>query len=123
MPPPPPSSSIIATHYLLIQRSPMINQRTKIKGEKDTFYELTTAENGQKALELLGLVEGQYSKSTRETNINLIITDYCMPGMTGNDLLKRVKGSSNLKEIHVVIVSSENVPTRIKKYKVLKNFC
>nr|XP_009760917.1 PREDICTED: two-component response regulator ARR17-like [Nicotiana sylvestris]XP_016454909.1 PREDICTED: two-component response regulator ARR17-like [Nicotiana tabacum] len=85
--------------------------------------QVTTAENGQKALELLGLVEGQYSKSTRETNINLIITDYCMPGMTGNDLLKRVKGSSNLKEIHVVIVSSENVPTRIKKYKVLKNFC
>ncbi|OIT26217.1 two-component response regulator orr4 [Nicotiana attenuata] len=39
-----------------------------------------------------------------------------MPGMTGNDLLKRVKGSSNLKEIHVVIVSSENVPTQIKKY-------
>ncbi|XP_059291477.1 two-component response regulator ARR17-like isoform X1 [Lycium ferocissimum] len=67
-------------------------------------------------MESLDLVEGQYSNSTRETNINLIITDYCMPGMTGYDLLKRVKGSSNLKEIPVVIVSSENVPTRIKKY-------
>ncbi|XP_059291478.1 two-component response regulator ARR17-like isoform X2 [Lycium ferocissimum] len=66
-------------------------------------------------MESLDLVEGQYSNSTRETNINLIITDYCMPGMTGYDLLKRVKGSSNLKEIPVVIVSSENVPTRIKK--------
>nr|GMD69194.1 two-component response regulator ARR17 [Ipomoea batatas] len=51
----------------------------------------------------------------QQSKVNLIITDYCMPGMTGYDLLKRVKGSSDLKEIPVVIVSSENVPTRIKK--------
>ncbi|XP_049352611.1 two-component response regulator ORR4-like [Solanum verrucosum] len=44
-----------------------------------------------------------------ETNTNLIITDYCISRMTGYDLLKRVKGSSNLREIPVVIVSSENV--------------
>ena len=27
----------------------------------------------------------------QEVEINLIITDYCMPGITGYDLLKRVK--------------------------------
>ena len=27
----------------------------------------------------------------QEVEINLIITDYCMPGMTGYDLLKKVK--------------------------------
>jgi len=27
----------------------------------------------------------------QEIDVNLIITDYCMPGMTGYDLLKRVK--------------------------------
>lgn len=88
--------------------------------------------------------------------MNLIITDYCMPGMTGYDLLKRVKvrfaerlkfllfpclgvhkyswstttagvkfcsflanfgiqGSSSLKDIPVVIMSSENVPARINR--------
>ena len=89
--------------------------------------------------------------------MNLIITDYCMPGMTGYDLLKRVKvrglklnsftlfglsipliilvhgpprsknlissslansgmqGSSSLKDIPVVIMSSENVPARISR--------
>ena len=26
-----------------------------------------------------------------EVNVNLIITDYCMPGMTGYDLLKKIK--------------------------------
>ena len=47
--------------------------------------------------------------------MNLIITDYCMPGMTGYDLLRRVKGSSSLKDIPVVIMSSENVPARISR--------
>jgi two-component response regulator (ARR-A family) len=51
----------------------------------------------------------------QEIDVNLIITDYCMPGMTGYDLLKRVKGSSSLKDIPVVIMSSENVPARINR--------
>ncbi|KAH7442251.1 hypothetical protein KP509_03G078600 [Ceratopteris richardii] len=38
-----------------------------------------------------------------------------MPGMTGYDLLKRVKETSALKEIPVVIMSSENVPNRIQR--------
>ncbi|XP_015158437.1 two-component response regulator ORR4-like [Solanum tuberosum] len=61
----------------------------------------------------------------QETNTNLIITDYCISRMTGYDLLKRVKGSSNLKEIPVVIVSSENVlpESRSAWKKVLKNLC
>ncbi|RVX22595.1 Two-component response regulator ORR4 [Vitis vinifera] len=44
--------------------------------------------------------------------VNLIMTDYCMPGMSGYDLLKRVKGSS-WKDVPVVVMSSENVPSRI----------
>jgi len=90
----------------------------------------------------------------QEIDVNLIITDYCMPGMTGYDLLRRVKvrfahglkflsrpcsglhklimvhtrvkfsslladfgiqGSSSLKDIPVVIMSSENVPARINR--------
>lgn len=46
--------------------------------------------------------------------MNLIITDYCMPGMTGYDLLKRIKESS-FRDIPVVIMSSENVPSRINR--------
>jgi hypothetical protein len=36
-----------------------------------------------------------------------------VPGMTGYELLKRVKESVALRDILVVIMSSENVPTRI----------
>ncbi|XAR60821.1 hypothetical protein NMG60_11034341 [Bertholletia excelsa] len=77
---------------------------------------VTTAENGQRALDILGLGDGQRALRNSGSKVNLIITDYCMPGMTGYELLKKVKQeSSDLKEIPVVIVSSENVPTRIRK--------
>ncbi|KAL6616711.1 hypothetical protein ACP70R_038981 [Stipagrostis hirtigluma subsp. patula] len=90
---------------------------------KTSSYQVTTVDSGSKALELLGLRdEGDDSSSPssssldhQEIDVNLIITDYCMPGMTGYDLLKRVKGSSSLKDIPVVIMSSENVPARINR--------
>ncbi|OIT21436.1 two-component response regulator arr9 [Nicotiana attenuata] len=38
-----------------------------------------------------------------------------MPGMTGYDLLKKIKESSSFRNIPVVIMSSENVPSRINR--------
>ncbi|KAL7253564.1 hypothetical protein ACSBR1_007987 [Camellia fascicularis] len=77
---------------------------------------VTTAENGLRALEYLGLGDNQNnSLETSASKVNLIITDYCMPGMTGYDLLKKVKESNVMKEVPVVIMSSENIPTRINK--------
>ncbi|KAL0740046.1 hypothetical protein Bca4012_081559 [Brassica carinata] len=87
--------------------------------------QVTTVDSGSKALEFLGLRESNESDDPNapssspvthhEVEINLIITDYCMPGMTGYDLLKRVKESAAFKSIPVVIMSSENVPARISR--------
>jgi two-component response regulator ARR-A family len=52
---------------------------------------------------------------SQDVAVNLIITDYCMPGMTGYDLLKKIKESSSLRDIPVVIMSSENIPARINR--------
>ncbi|KAF7049177.1 hypothetical protein CFC21_057765 [Triticum aestivum] len=93
---------------------------------RTSSYQVTTLDSGSKALEVLGLRdEGDSSSSSppsssapdhhQEVGVNLIITDYCMPGMAGYDLLRRVKGSSSLKDIPVVIMSSENVPARISR--------
>nr|CAD1833444.1 unnamed protein product [Ananas comosus var. bracteatus] len=88
---------------------------------KNSSYQVTTVDSGSKALELLGLKDEQKdppstsSPDQQEIEVNLIITDYCMPGMTGYDLLKKIKGSSVLKDIPVVIMSSENVPSRINR--------
>jgi len=90
---------------------------------KTSSYQVTTVDSGSKALEVLGLRDdgddsspsSSSSPDHQEVGVNLIITDYCMPGMTGYDLLRRVKGSSSLKDIPVVIMSSENVPARINR--------
>ncbi|KAG9459639.1 hypothetical protein H6P81_004147 [Aristolochia fimbriata] len=90
---------------------------------KTSSYQVTTVDSGSKALEFLGLADDDgnndppsVSPDHQEVQVNLIITDYCMPGMTGYDLLKKVKQeSSSLKDIPVVIMSSENVPSRISR--------
>ncbi|CAD5170220.1 two-component response regulator ORR9-like [Musa acuminata AAA Group] len=87
---------------------------------KTSSFQVTTVDSGSKALEVLGLSEDQTSPSAvspehNEIEVNLVITDYCMPGMTGYDLLKKIKGSSSLKDIPVVVMSSENVPSRINR--------
>ncbi|KAI3982926.1 hypothetical protein MKX01_010409 [Papaver californicum] len=68
---------------------------------------------------------------TWEQKVNMIITDYCMPEMMGYDFLKRFKvrykiscqESSTLREIPVVILSSEDVPTRISSFLLQKYMC
>ncbi|XP_042515169.1 two-component response regulator ARR17-like [Macadamia integrifolia] len=85
---------------------------------KKSSCKVTTVENGLRALEYLGLGGGENHGSaigTHGEKVNLIISDYSMPGMTGYELLKKIKESSTMKEIPVVIVSSDNIPTRINK--------
>ncbi|KAK4394581.1 Two-component response regulator ARR5 [Sesamum angolense] len=69
----------------------------------------------RRALQYLGLDGEKSSVGFDELKVNLIMTDYSMPGMTGYELLKKIKGSSKLREIPVVIMSSENVLARIDR--------
>ncbi|MED6181892.1 Two-component response regulator Orr10 [Stylosanthes scabra] len=91
---------------------------------KTSSFHVTTVDSAVKALQYLGLVEDKlrsYHTNSEihhqdvEVNVNLIITDYCMPEMTGYDLLRKIKESNYLKDIPVVIMSSENVPSRINR--------
>ncbi|KAJ0045798.1 hypothetical protein Pint_06676 [Pistacia integerrima] len=83
---------------------------------KKSSCKVTTAENGLRALEYLGLVDEQEnSLDSNESKVSMVITDYCMPGMTGYELLKKIKESSTTKGVPVVVMSSENIPTRINK--------
>ncbi|RZC59061.1 hypothetical protein C5167_006363 [Papaver somniferum] len=84
---------------------------------KISSCKVTAVDSGKRALQLLGL-DVDYNKtcsSSGALKVNMIITDYWMPGMTGYELLKKIKESSLFKEIPVVIMSSENVLPRINR--------
>nr|GMD38242.1 Two-component response regulator like [Ipomoea batatas] len=77
-------------------------------------YQVTVVDSGNKALEILGLLEDSVTalnSDHHEVEVDLIITDYWMPGMTGYDLLRKVKECR--RDIPVVIMSSENEASRI----------
>ncbi|XP_024976702.1 two-component response regulator ARR5 [Cynara cardunculus var. scolymus] len=78
-------------------------------------FKVTVVESGSRALQYLGLDEDKNSDRFDDLKVNLIMTDYSMPGMTGFELLKKIKNSSTLREIPVVIMSSENSLTRIDR--------
>ncbi|CAK9184032.1 unnamed protein product [Ilex paraguariensis] len=111
-------------HVLAVDDS-VIDRKLIEKLLKTSSCQVTTVDSGSKALEFLGLHEDDQCdpkqqpsvspNNHQEVEINLIITDYCMPGMTGYDLLRKIKESSSLRNIPVVIMSSENVPSRINR--------
>ncbi|XP_047327190.1 two-component response regulator ARR17-like [Impatiens glandulifera] len=101
-------------HVLAVDDN-LIDRKLIEKLLRNSCCKVTTAENGLRALEYLGLGEHQNSSNLQDSKVNMIITDYCMPGMTGYELLKKVKESNAMKEVPVIVMSSENVPTRINK--------
>ncbi|KAG2567544.1 two-component response regulator ORR5-like [Panicum virgatum] len=98
------SAAAAAPHVLAVDDS-SVDRAVIASILRSSQFRVTAVDSGKRALELLG----------SEPNVSMIITDYWMPEMTGYELLKKVKESSRLKEIPVVIMSSENVPTRISR--------
>nr|AYA73448.1 two-component response regulator RR9 [Oncidium sp. CY-2018] len=106
-------------HVLAVDDS-LIDRKLIERLLRTSSYQVTTVDSGSKALEFLGIREHRErdcsaNSSQLENEVNLVITDYCMPEMTGYDLLKKIKESSAFKDIPVVIMSSENVPSRINR--------
>ncbi|CAO2040060.1 unnamed protein product [Urochloa humidicola] len=97
VPPEPP-------HILAVDDS-IVDRAVISRLLRSSKYRVTTVDSGKRAMEVLSL---------QDSNVHMIITDYCMPEMSGYDLLKRLKESAELRDIPVVIMSSENSPTRIR---------
>ncbi|ONI20811.1 hypothetical protein PRUPE_2G034700 [Prunus persica] len=112
-------------HVLAVDDS-VIDRKLIERLLKTSSYQVTAVDSGSKALEFLGLHDQDDQidadipslspdNHQQDVEVNLIITDYCMPGMTGYDLLRKIKESHVLKDIPVVIMSSENEPSRINR--------
>ncbi|KAL8160986.1 hypothetical protein V2J09_012475 [Rumex salicifolius] len=113
----------IGTQYHVLAVDDSVTDRKLIERIlKTSSFQVTAVDSGSKALELLGLMGNQEEFSDSDSDsmspdlaVNMIITDYSMPGMTGYDLLRKIKESENLRCIPVVIMSSENIPSRINR--------
>ncbi|RCV33766.1 hypothetical protein SETIT_7G108800v2 [Setaria italica] len=72
-------------------------------------FHVIAVDSAKKAMEFLGLKDG------KEQAIDMVLTDYSMPEVTGYDLLKAIKALNTLRPIPVVVMSSENEPQRISR--------
>jgi two-component system, chemotaxis family, chemotaxis protein CheY len=67
-------------------------------------YDTLGASNGNEAFELLK------SKGP----VNLVLTDYNMPGCTGLELLKKIKANPDISSVPVVFLTTESSPEKMK---------
>ncbi|KAJ8625353.1 hypothetical protein MRB53_033883 [Persea americana] len=106
-------------HVLVVDDCPIDRKVVEKLLLKTGTFAVTIAGGGEKALEILGLDEENAEfANVNDCKIDLILTDYCMPGINGYDLLKAIKDHTSLKAIPVVIMSSENNPERISRCRM-----
>ncbi|KAK2428500.1 arsenicals resistance [Trifolium repens] len=107
-------------HVLAVDDS-LVDRKVIERLLKISACKVTAVDSGMRALQFLGLDEQRKTCDSESDDfvpglkVDLVITDYCMPGMTGYELLKKIKESSTFKEIPVVIMSSENILPRIDR--------
>jgi two-component system chemotaxis response regulator CheY len=96
------SYSILIVDDSLPMRS--VVKRT-IKAAGYGSSEFLEAANGQQALELM-----------RNSWVDMVITDYNMPVMNGLDFIRCIKQEELLKNIPVVVVSTEGNQSKIEEF-------
>ncbi|PKI56201.1 two-component response regulator ARR5-like [Punica granatum] len=101
-------------HVLAVDDS-LVDRKVIERLLKISSCKVTAVDSGRRALQLLGMDEQSGHADSDGLKVDLIITDYYMPGMTGFELLKKIKESSSLREIPVVVMSSENTLARVDR--------
>lgn len=70
-------------------------------------YETVGASNGNEAFQVL----------SDKTNVNLVLTDYNMPGCTGFELLKKIKANPGTSHVPVIFLTTESSPDKMRSAK------
>lgn len=96
---------------LVVDDEPDILQSTSFLLKK-MGHEVLTARDGRECLEKL-----------RKVKVDLLLLDFFMPGMSGREVLERIRKDKNLKDTKVVMLTvarlSETGRGMLKKLKVL----
>ena len=86
--------------------------RSIVRGmlEEMGLMRIIEAEDGDSAWKII-----QQSSLTPEDSLQLVIADWNMPGMSGVDLLRAVRGNASTRELPFLIITSEGTDMRISE--------
>jgi two-component system, chemotaxis family, chemotaxis protein CheY len=71
-------------------------------------YATVAATNGNEAYRIL---------TEKTTGVDLVISDYNMPGCTGFELLKKIKGHPTVAKVPVIFLTTEMDPEKMRSAK------
>ena len=83
-------------HVLVADDEPHIGRIIKMKLEQAGLFRVTLAYDGPEALEVL----------EREPDIALVLLDLMMPGMSGLEVLAKIRADERLKNIPCIILTA-----------------
>ena len=92
---------------LIVDDSVTIRQQVEFTLGRDNKFEIVKAENGKDALAAL----------EKTKNVDLIISDINMPGMSGLDLLEKIKADGTYASIPFVLLTTEGSEDKVERAK------
>lgn len=101
----------MAAKILLVDDEAHILQVLSLK-LRNAGYEILTAADGEEAFELAcqacgsGLRPGETSRLGEQSHIDLVITDFQMPYMTGLELCQSLKDHETTSEVPVIMLTA-----------------
>ena len=97
MPPAAPAATRVGVKVLIVEDSPLVRKMYGLVFSKRE-HELTTAEDGRKALEVLTSAAGRF---------DLILLDLRMPDMDGVEFIRAVRRIGRFRDIPIVLTTVE----------------
>src|SRR5512139_177123 len=87
---------------LVVDDLPQMRDMLRVMLKKNGYVNLSMAEGGKNALMHIA-----------SKHIDLVITDWTMPNMSGIELLKHIKGDPNLYKLPVLMISDERSSDKV----------
>jgi CheY-like chemotaxis protein len=94
---------------LLVDDAPVLRNIMKAQLQRMGFSRIHEAPDGREAMKIL-----------HATRIDLVISDWNMPVMSGFELLREIRASEMLKDIPFIMVTAEATEARISMAMQLK---
>lgn len=89
-------------HILIVDDQPRMRDMIRVMLKNNGYVHVTFAESGNHALRLIAAHP-----------MDVVVTDWNMPNMTGIELLMRIKGDPNLFTMPVMMISDERTTDKV----------